>query len=199
MVLDAVWSLAARGSAPVPFPSLLAYVAESKNTVILSLLPTACGDFPPPRPSGVPPRSSMDALYVPPASPLGSPRRVHLLHLPYHPHPSRSIICPCPRRPPLWPLPHHPCRSWRWRPTYRGRPYPPPLRQRITYRRGCQAQTMVPITRRGGSTGGGRWISPHTCAYVPPTYRRIKKLRVIIINKDVRKSLARKNGNDIII
>ena len=33
-------------------------------------------------------------------------------------------------------------------------------------------------------------------AYLPPTYRRVKKIRVIIINKNVRKSLARKNGND---
>ena len=31
--------------------------------------------------------------------------------------------------------------------------------------------------------------------YVPTTYRRLKKLRVIMINKDVRKYLARKNGN----
>ena len=30
-------------------------------------------------------------------------------------------------------------------------------------------------------------------AYVPRTHRRVKKLRVLIINKDLRKSLARKN------
>ena len=33
-------------------------------------------------------------------------------------------------------------------------------------------------------------------AHVPPTYRRVKKLEVLIINKDVHKSLAHKNGND---
>ena len=36
-------------------------------------------------------------------------------------------------------------------------------------------------------------------AYVPPIYMRVKKLQIIMINKDVRKSLARKNGNDILI
>ena len=36
-------------------------------------------------------------------------------------------------------------------------------------------------------------------AYVTPMYRRVKKLQVIMINKDVRKSLARKKGNDILI
>ena len=36
-------------------------------------------------------------------------------------------------------------------------------------------------------------------AYVPPTYRRVKKLRVLIINKDVRKSLQRKNGDENLI
>ena len=36
-------------------------------------------------------------------------------------------------------------------------------------------------------------------AYVPPTYRRVKKLQVLMINKDVRKYLARKNGNEILI
>ena len=36
-------------------------------------------------------------------------------------------------------------------------------------------------------------------SYVPPTYRIVKKLGVIMINKDVQKSLARKNGNDILI
>ena len=36
-------------------------------------------------------------------------------------------------------------------------------------------------------------------AYVPPTYRRVKKLRVLMINKDVCKSLARKKGNEILI
>ena len=32
--------------------------------------------------------------------------------------------------------------------------------------------------------------------YVPPKYRRVKKLQVLMINKDVRKSLARKKGNE---
>ena len=32
--------------------------------------------------------------------------------------------------------------------------------------------------------------------YVPPVYRRVKKLRVLMINKDVRKSLALKKGNE---
>ena len=36
-------------------------------------------------------------------------------------------------------------------------------------------------------------------AYVSPTYRRVKKLWVLMINKNVYKSLARKKGNDIII
>ena len=36
-------------------------------------------------------------------------------------------------------------------------------------------------------------------AYVPPTYRRVKKLQALVINKDVRKSLAHKNGNEILI
>ena len=36
-------------------------------------------------------------------------------------------------------------------------------------------------------------------AYVPTTYRRVKKLRVIMINKNLRKSLACKNGNEILI
>ena len=30
----------------------------------------------------------------------------------------------------------------------------------------------------------------------PPTYRRVKKLQVLIINKDVRKLLELKNGNE---
>ena len=60
-------------------------------------------------------------------------------------------------------------------------------------------QTTVTVELRGGSTGGGRWPPPRPCAYVPPTYRRVKKLRVLIINKDVRKCLARKNGNMILI
>ena len=33
-------------------------------------------------------------------------------------------------------------------------------------------------------------------AHVPPTYRGVKKLQVLITNKDVRKPLGRKNGND---
>ena len=33
-------------------------------------------------------------------------------------------------------------------------------------------------------------------AYVPPTYRRVQNLRVLIINKYVRKSLACKKGNE---
>ena len=33
-------------------------------------------------------------------------------------------------------------------------------------------------------------------AYVPPTYGRVKKLQIIMINKDVRKYLARKKGNE---
>ena len=33
-------------------------------------------------------------------------------------------------------------------------------------------------------------------AYVPPTYRRVKKLLVLVINKDVHKHLARKKGNE---
>ena len=36
-------------------------------------------------------------------------------------------------------------------------------------------------------------------AYVPPTYRRVKKLQGLMINKDVHKSLAPKKGNEIII
>ena len=36
-------------------------------------------------------------------------------------------------------------------------------------------------------------------AYVPPTYTRVKKLRVLMINKDVRKYLARKKRNEILI
>ena len=36
-------------------------------------------------------------------------------------------------------------------------------------------------------------------AYVPPTYRRVKKLRVLMTNKDIRRSLARKNRNYILI
>ena len=36
-------------------------------------------------------------------------------------------------------------------------------------------------------------------AYVPPTYRRVKKLRVLMVNKTLRKSLASRNGNEIII
>ena len=36
-------------------------------------------------------------------------------------------------------------------------------------------------------------------AYVPPTYRRVKKMRFIIINKDVSKSLVHKKGNKILI
>ena len=36
-------------------------------------------------------------------------------------------------------------------------------------------------------------------AYVRRTYRRVKKLQILLINKDVRKSLARKNRNEILI
>ena len=36
-------------------------------------------------------------------------------------------------------------------------------------------------------------------AYAPLTYRRVKKLRVIMIYKDVRKPLAHKKGNEILI
>ena len=36
-------------------------------------------------------------------------------------------------------------------------------------------------------------------AYVPPPYRRVKKLRFLMINKNVRKYLAHKKGNGIII
>ena len=36
-------------------------------------------------------------------------------------------------------------------------------------------------------------------AYVPPTYRRVKKLPVLVINKDVCKSISCKNCNYIII
>ena len=36
-------------------------------------------------------------------------------------------------------------------------------------------------------------------AYVPHTYRKVKKLRVLTINKNLRKSLASRNGNDILI
>ena len=78
-------------------------------------------------------------------------------------------------------------------------PTPPPSRRRSTYRRGRQAQTMVPVTRRGGSKGGGRWPPPRPRAYEPSTYRRVKKLRVLIKNKNLRKSLARRNGNEILI
>ena len=35
--------------------------------------------------------------------------------------------------------------------------------------------------------------------YVPPTYRRVKKPRVLIINKSLRKSLDSRNRNDILI
>ena len=47
-------------------------------------------------------------------------RRVRPLHLPYYPHPYQSILFPCPRCPPLLPLPPHPCR----RPSS-ARPSPP--------------------------------------------------------------------------
>ena len=36
-------------------------------------------------------------------------------------------------------------------------------------------------------------------AYVPPRYRRLKKLRVLTINKNLRKSLDSRNGNEILI
>ena len=36
-------------------------------------------------------------------------------------------------------------------------------------------------------------------AHVPCTYRRVKRPRVLMINKDVHKPLARKNGNEILI
>ena len=36
-------------------------------------------------------------------------------------------------------------------------------------------------------------------AYVPPTYRIVKKLQVLMINRNLRKSLAHKNGNEILI
>ena len=36
-------------------------------------------------------------------------------------------------------------------------------------------------------------------AYVTPTYSRVKKLRVLTINKNLRKSLASRNGNEILI
>ena len=36
-------------------------------------------------------------------------------------------------------------------------------------------------------------------AYVPHTYRRVKKLLVLMINKDVCKYLARKDGNESLI
>ena len=38
--------------------------------------------------------------------------------------------------------------------------------------------------------------SPCPRGYLPPTYRRVKKLQVLIIKKDVRKSLARKKVNE---
>ena len=36
-------------------------------------------------------------------------------------------------------------------------------------------------------------------AYVSPTYRRVKKLQVLMINKNLHKSLASRNGNEILI
>ena len=36
-------------------------------------------------------------------------------------------------------------------------------------------------------------------AYVTPTYSRVKKLRVLTINKNLRKSLASRNGDEILI
>ena len=35
--------------------------------------------------------------------------------------------------------------------------------------------------------------------YVPPTYRRVKKLRVLMINKNLHKSLASRNVNEIFV
>ena len=35
--------------------------------------------------------------------------------------------------------------------------------------------------------------------YIPPTYRRVKKLRVLVINKNLCKSLASRNRNDILV
>ena len=36
-------------------------------------------------------------------------------------------------------------------------------------------------------------------AYVPPTYRRVKKIRVLMGNKNLCMSLVSRNGNEIII
>ena len=74
-----------------------------------------------------------------------------------------------------------------------------PLRRCSTYQRGRQACTMVLVARRDGSTGGGRWPHLCPCEYVPLCTGELKKPRVLIINKDVRKCLAPKNGNEILI
>ena len=79
------------------------------------------------------------------------------------------------------------------------RPTSPPSRRRSTYHRGRQVQTTVPVAQRCNITGEGHWPPPHPCVYVPPKYSRVKKLQLLIINKDVRKCLARKNVNDILI
>ena len=36
-------------------------------------------------------------------------------------------------------------------------------------------------------------------AYVPPTYRRVKKLQVLMCNENLCISLASRNGNEILI
>ena len=36
-------------------------------------------------------------------------------------------------------------------------------------------------------------------AYVHPMYRRVKKVQALVINKDLRKSLAGKKGNEILV
>ena len=43
------------------------------------------------------------------------------------------------------------------------------------------------------------WKVYTNLTYVPPMYIRVKKLRVLIINKNLCKSLGSRNGNDIII
>ena len=60
-------------------------------------------------------------------------------------------------------------------------------------------QTTVPIIQKDISKSEVLWPLSRPSAYVPPTYRRVKKLLVLIINKDVRKSLVHKNGNDILV
>ena len=126
------------------------------------------------------------------------------LHILYHTHPSQSIICPCKRRSPLSPLPHHPRRRPRrhprrhppWRSTYRGR-NPLVAAQYLTQRSSIANQGPCCTKKRKY-----RWraLAYFSFLYVcTPYIQESKKLQVLIINKEVHKSLVRKNGNEIIV